>query len=321
MFAAWEGNAEAVEALLQCRADVHEREERSHSKYGVVRGDVPLHHASFLSADVGVVNVLLRYRADVEATAFGGIVPLMAAAYGGREHAVAALLRARASVSARDPMGTTPLHVATLMGRADVCAQLIAARASAAPDKNGISPLVYAAFAGGGRPTVEAILTAADADSEARINLKALNPLVLLLTLLGAPRRLWGSRSIYAILGCEAQGMTPLMIAGVMGSVGEAQALVAARADVAARNSRGRTAAELAELVGLLPTAVACFRDRMGADAHERWEPDKEARARSALNQVAGAHTSDARAGEQLAALVDSLPSGCVADLGAEDFN
>ena len=80
-------------------------------------GMTPLHVAA-LWGHVGIAEMLLRHRAEVNACNKAGMTPLHGAAMAGHEDVVAFLAQHGADTNARDTLGNTPLHFAVWDGHA-----------------------------------------------------------------------------------------------------------------------------------------------------------------------------------------------------------
>lgn len=154
-------------------------------------------------------------RSTGDAGAFG-TTPLHTAAAAGDAAGVRRLIEAGAAVDARDQFGRSPLHDAARSGREGVIRLLLEAGAGAtAADAYGVTPLHLACRAG--RPENARVLLAAGADANAR----------------------------------AASGATPLHEAAVSGDTATARLLLlSAGADPAARDGRGRSAADVARAKG-----------------------------------------------------------------------
>jgi ankyrin repeat protein len=175
------------------------------------------------SPDAPLVKLLLDAGADPSTSGWSqliakGLSPLVAAtdaAYGPKK--VALLVAAGAEVNARDASGQTALHRAVRSGdnarAAETISALLAAKAEVnARDKDGVTPLWIAASAHGGKASIVELLVHAGAD----VNLAA------------------------------SDGSTPLMEAAGEGDEKTVAVLLQSRANMAAKDSRGKTALDYA---------------------------------------------------------------------------
>jgi ankyrin repeat protein len=115
--AAYFGHGDAVDALLQARADVYAYSENDEEK-------TALHAALAGCREMRVVSRLLTGGADVNARAAGGYTPLHIAAFHDDVAIVNALLAHGAAADARDDNGKTPLAIAEEQGQALVARRL-----------------------------------------------------------------------------------------------------------------------------------------------------------------------------------------------------
>ena len=110
--AAWYGDLEMSQLLLDYKADANARSLRKFTPIHVVpEGSQSLdvfHHSPQMLADVA--RLLLEHGADVNAQTNGGITPLHMAAKWGQVEVVRVLLEHGANVGLEDNEGATPLH-------------------------------------------------------------------------------------------------------------------------------------------------------------------------------------------------------------------
>lgn len=216
-WASLSGHAPVLSYLLSQRADVRARDSR---------GTEPLHWAA-LESDVATVEFLRAQGGDPHVASNDGTYPLHWAAGVGHASIVSLLLRLRASPSLQDARGTSPLFFAAAQDRVAVIAALLAGRAdvNARLASQGNSQAVHLA-AGMGNPAALRALLAARASPDA------------------VDGR--GRRPVHAAMdggggGAEAKGGGHLAVLEI---------LAAHRADFAARDAAGVTAAFLAAARG-----------------------------------------------------------------------
>lgn len=111
------GHGDAVDALLEARADVHARSTNSEKNQA-------LHAAMAGRAGVRVVSRLLARGADVNARAAGGHTALHEAALRGNMELAQLLLAHGADAAIRNQDGHTPLDVAEAKGHAALARRL-----------------------------------------------------------------------------------------------------------------------------------------------------------------------------------------------------
>jgi uncharacterized protein len=111
--AAYFGHGDAVDALLEARADV-----RAYSTND--EGNTALHAALAGRRDHRIVSRLLASGAEVNARAAGGYTPLHIAAFHDDVGVVETLLAHGAAADAREDQGRTPLAIAEDQGQKQV---------------------------------------------------------------------------------------------------------------------------------------------------------------------------------------------------------
>jgi uncharacterized protein len=115
--AAYFGHGDAVDALLEARADV-----RAYTTND--EGNTALHAALAGRRDHRIVSRLLASGAEVNARAAGGYTPLHIAAFHDDVGVVETLLAHGAAADAREDQGRTPLAIAEDQGQKQVARRL-----------------------------------------------------------------------------------------------------------------------------------------------------------------------------------------------------
>ena len=132
------GNTTLVSRLLVLGTNVNVRA----SKWN--RHESPLHNAA-LAGHLDTIQVLLAWRANLEAKTEEGSTPLVYAALGGHTYVVAELTKRGAHVNAANVHGHTALILAAREGHTPVVQYLINAGADLnAADNNGATALKHA---------------------------------------------------------------------------------------------------------------------------------------------------------------------------------
>ena len=220
----------------------------------------PLH----LAVTVGhaaVADALIAAGADLDARAADGDTPLHLAADGGRVAMVSLLIAATASLNVKNDDDKAPLHLAVDGGHAAVADALIAAGADLdARAANGDTPLHLAAA--GGRVDMVFLLIAATAslnvkndDDKAPLHLAADGGHAAIVTELIAAGAYWGdaacgSEEIVNPANAAPPCLNLLRQAVTRGDFSAVRALLAAGADVDARDANNNTALHLAADTG-----------------------------------------------------------------------
>ena len=234
------GDVEVAERLLQARADIE----------GVPSKDEEGKTSLLCAAKEGnadIVLLLLKYKANVEATDTDKGTPLNLAAVGGHAQIVEALVQAKANVSAQDAYKRTALHWAAYRGHAEsvvggrrreagggglvVMETLLQAKADVGADDEDNSTALHLAAEGGHSESVE-VLVQVNAD-------------------VGAQDKDRWTPLHYAANGGHPEAVEAVMhYASHRGHTESVEALVQAKADVCAQNKDGHTPLDLAEMRG-----------------------------------------------------------------------
>jgi len=216
--AARSGDASAVRALVQKRADV---------KASEPDGTTALHWA-VRSGDAGLVAVLIRAGAAVGARNRYGVTPLSLAASTGHAAIIDALLKGGARADEAGPEGETALMLAARSGSAAAVALLLEAGANANVREQwyGQTALMWAAAEN--HPAVVEALVRRGAEVDARANvLEPPNREILDF------RTDKNGQALQTLLTTFPKGgQTPLLFAARHGSLGAAAALAAAGANL-----------------------------------------------------------------------------------------
>ncbi len=137
--AAYMGNVEVVEYLLDAGADINARTNSN---------SVALHGAGYYGRDE-VAKLLIARGADLNAANAYGFTPLLSACAGGRTAVARMLIEAGADITARNQEGAGPLLFAALGGIRDIFDLLLERGASLeSKDNDGDGLLHYAATGG-----------------------------------------------------------------------------------------------------------------------------------------------------------------------------
>ena len=209
----------------------------------------PLHVASE-SGRFDLVELLLDYKANVNAMKSGHSPPLFAALKSENLKVIQLLLDRGADVNVQDKKGSTPLHIASTNGLADIVQDLLDREAEVSPlDSNHSTPLHLASA--NGDLTVVNLLIDYKAKVDARDNLDS-TPLHLALI-----NEKFDIVQVLIEKGANVNAssnrkLTPLHLAAVSGTLDTVKLLVVRGAVVDARDDEESTPTHLASEIGNL---------------------------------------------------------------------
>jgi len=247
LLASCAGDCDAIESIIQKRADVQSKEKRNVPAFLVFESQQPVHHAGF-QGDTASLKLLVQMRADVNARDCKGLAPLHSAGFCGDVDMVTALLELRADINAKDKINATPLLGGVMRGRDNVVNHLLGQRASVENSPDGLNPLHLAALFGSSEEMVSDLIEAGS-EINKKFRPRCGSLLWVVYTALDFSY-MAGGRGFKSLAGHHCWEATPLMLAVMSGNHGVAARLVEKNADSDARNLRGRTAAELARIFG-----------------------------------------------------------------------
>ncbi|PQE26429.1 Ankyrin repeat-containing domain protein [Rutstroemia sp. NJR-2017a BBW] len=181
-----------------------------------------------------IVEEMLQSGADIEATTYFAMTPLMIAVHHGHASVVSKLISAKANLCAQDEFGKNALHIATVCGHIEVAKQLIDAEpllinGDLSMCRGGESPLTLAIK--NCNEDIVKLLVSAGADVNTRDNTgrtplgcASLNNLPRIVDLLVSKGANLDAKDL--------RGYTPLAIAAVLGSTEALKRLLEAGAEV-----------------------------------------------------------------------------------------
>ena len=249
--AALAGQPHLVALCLEARCAVDAPVRRTELSVNLAKGITALNAVCFFRPlrQLEVLEILLAARADVECQQEMGCRPLHCCTTPG---AVDILLRYRADLEARMvPLGYMPLAVAAQFhGNADTVAALIRHGASLEPRPRGVgqSPLGSAAMCVDDTDVVRALLAHRANPNSAAQPHGAIKYFCRALAMYYGRRLRHASPLVRSL--AEAEGITPLCFAAMNGKARMVQTLLEARAALDQGNCRGLTAQTLAEREG-----------------------------------------------------------------------
>lgn len=241
--AALSGNPLLLRGLLDLKGDVDDQITKNEPRLRLMEGDSLLH----ISAQFGnneSLRLLIARKAQVNARNRFGMSALKRAAIRDNTEGIRILWRSRCDLNLTDKLGSTALAPSCAWGSANAVKALIEAGLPAMGAASGLSGLHLCALFEG-TPEVASCLIQANwecVNSPARPQVS--NPLGVLFTLRGLKYRF--SADMISRLGYHFFDATPLMISVLTGKLDIVDVLVDAKADLTLRNSRGKTAQDLA---------------------------------------------------------------------------
>ena len=237
-------NGEVIRTLVAAGANIEAREDE---------GKTPTHIATAQCYDENL-RVLIELGADIEARDNEGLTPLMVAAGETFRKQMKVLLAAGANVHARDHRGRTPLMIAAAESSGKLVELLLKAGADVnARDAEGNTTFIHAAGGLFGTETMAALIAAGANPHDSNL---AGDSRAFIAAVRGEKH--CSDRNIrYLVrLGLdvnrrdELRGYTPLMHAAECENEKAITALLAAGADVNAKNAEGKTALDIATAAG-----------------------------------------------------------------------
>ncbi|CUI15098.1 ankyrin repeat protein, putative, partial [Bodo saltans] len=261
------GNVKAIEALINCGADVNKCDSVG----------VTAMHAAALNNDVKVFDALVSFGADIDARDPIGATAMHAAATLGHVHFVNAAIKARLkhglSVDPKDSIKSTPLFIAAFCGHLEVVESLINSHADVFAATGDGSTALHAAAHENHIAVVKALSKhRCNADPKNNngstpLHVAASRGNVEIIEILidcGADATAFGERGLTALhlaaqanhvkvvmallkKGCNVdpkdnRGSTPLLLAAQCGRINVVEALICSGADVTITNEHNFTA-------------------------------------------------------------------------------
>ena len=243
-YASINGNTSVVSALLAHGSRASEQVSKRDENHQVYRGCTALHFSG-RNSHHEAMELLLTARANPDGLDEMNFSPIFYACGADDVNNVRMLINARADVWKRAFWNVTPMHVAAALGAVGVLQELIT-KASMECLPHLLRYSLHWAMLNGGFSKNLQVLIDAGADMNERWETRITQfPLWLVMKYWSLKHRIRQSR--LSLLAYHHQGATPLIISIINTQFEATKILVAARADVNLRNSRGFTAADLAQ--------------------------------------------------------------------------
>lgn len=245
-YAALGGNPLIISALLELQASPNDTIHKGEKPLALTAGTSVLTIAVVLRHSEAM-RVLLEHRADVNARDKTGSTAMHYACASKNMDAVDILRAAGGSTTIQNSLHFSPLALSGGAGAGEGSVDVIRALLQDAPRAEVSRALHSSILFGAASAEVVAALIEADADIDQPLAFPPRSPISVAFAVLSA-MHLWRATptSMYAY---HHSGATPLMCSILCGSFEAAAVLIAAGARVDIRNRRGKTPADLAELL------------------------------------------------------------------------
>ncbi|CAE7543489.1 Ankrd17 [Symbiodinium sp. CCMP2592] len=248
-YAAMTGNASLVESLLEKRADCNEKITKQKPELSMSKG-MPVLSLATLFQSNEVVKVLLAAKAKVNARDSRHSIPLHWACHSDNLEAARILLHAGADLRMTQLLGFDAFACAAGSGAVKVTRELLRIDPEVSLRYRLHGALIF--FSSSTEIVATLLEAKADVDEQLQIANSIWRTMFMALSL-----RHRISPSLLTKLAHHHQRATPLMLSILCGGFGASRLLLQAGADVNIRNSRGKTAADLAREVEAPPAVVA----------------------------------------------------------------
>jgi len=248
-YAAMTGNASLVESMLEKRADCTETITKQKPELSMSKG-MPVLSLATLFHSNQVVKVLLAARAKVNARDSRHSIPLHWACHSDNLEAARILLDAGADLRMTQLLGFDAFACAAGSGAVKVTRELLRIDPEVSLRYRLHGALIF--FSSSTEIVATLLEAKADVDEQLQIANSIWRTMFMALSL-----RHRISPSLLTKLAHHHKRATPLMLSILCGGFGASRLLLQAGADVNIRNSRGKTAADLAREVEAPPAVVA----------------------------------------------------------------
>ena len=266
-YAVLQGNASLVAALLEQQANPNDQTRRSNPDV-YVAGHTPVLVIGARFQNHKAMKVLITAQADIEGRDSFGSTPLVASAVSSDAVGAQLLCEAGANTDVKNMFGVSVCQIACEANALGVMREL----RSRSPNLS-LAGCVQSACAVHGSTALLKWLVNQRADINEQYKPPAFSLLGFLMRVKGAQYRFGFSRTMLSFFAYHHYGASALMSAILTGNFEAAAALVAMKARLDLRNSRGKTAKDLANDMAVPPYLVELLDQPTGALGLTSMEP------------------------------------------------
>ncbi|CAE8728418.1 unnamed protein product [Polarella glacialis] len=251
-FAALNGDHVLIQGLLNLRADVNDCLSKTDPLFHFYRGMSVLTFCAMFSNNTAM-KLLIAEKADLDASDSFGVGALTMAGYGGNCEGIKILMDSSCNPELKDLLGLSPIVPACVWGRHESVAAFI--EAGVLVSGNHGMPLLHASLLNKGDPILVQRLLEARADIDEPLELPLFQGMSLALCVDSLQYSLGRINNLNTV-SYNAFNATPLITSVATGSWEAAQFLIHAGARLDCRNSRGKTALDLAKELAAPPFLI-----------------------------------------------------------------
>ncbi|CAE8720488.1 unnamed protein product [Polarella glacialis] len=243
-FAALNGDHDLIRDLLASRANVNDCLSMTHPLLVLFNKGMFVLSLCAMFSNNAALKLLIAEKADVDASDCKGRVPLVSAGTGGNPEGIKILIASGSNPYHKNILGNGPMVHACVQGCHESVAAFLEAGVPVSGD-HGTPLLHYAVAVPGADPILVKRLLEARADIDEPFEVRSL--IFSMAFSIASCRYRLGSRDKFNSIGYHGISSTPLIFSVAAGSFALAQYLVDAGARLDCRNSRGKTAWDLAK--------------------------------------------------------------------------
>ncbi|CAE8595481.1 unnamed protein product [Polarella glacialis] len=256
-FAALNGDHDLIKGLLKLRADVNDCLSKTDPLLHFDRGMSVLTLCAMFSNNTAM-KLVIAEKADLDASDCIGARALTMAGVGSNSEGIKILMNSGCNPALKDLFGLSPLIPACVWGAFESVSAFI--EAGVLISENHGMPLLHVSMLSKGDPMLVQRLLEARADINEPLELSWHHPMSLAFSF-DSLNHSFGSIDNLNTAGYNAFSATPLIMSVATGSLEAAQVLIDAGARLDCRNSRGKTAWDLAKELAVPPLLVEELND------------------------------------------------------------